>query len=73
MKRPNEMDPWRRAVHDSGLTLTQIATATGRSINTVYAYSKGQRRAPADWQASVIDLCQALSRLHPDVVDGAVA
>lgn len=58
MKRRDEMVEWRRAVHDSGLTLTQIAVATGRSINTVYAYSKGQRRAPEDWQAVVIALCR---------------
>lgn len=58
MKRRDELPEWRRALQDAGLPMTWIAVATGKSYNTVLAYSKGQRRAPEEWQARVIELAR---------------
>lgn len=53
-----DMQPWRRAVVEAGLSLTWIAEATGKSIDTVYAYSRGARRPSAEWIATVIRLAR---------------
>lgn len=52
------MQPWRRAVIEAGLTLIQIAAATGKSVDTVQAYSIGRRRPSPEWQATVIAYCR---------------
>lgn len=51
-----DMQPWRQAVVEAGLSLTWVAQATGKSIDTVYAYSRGARRPSPEWEATVIRL-----------------
>jgi transcriptional regulator with XRE-family HTH domain len=58
MKPRSELSPWRRAVLDRGLTLAQIAAATGVSHETVRAYSKGARNPSPEWIAAVIAFCR---------------
>lgn len=58
MKPRSELSPWRRAVLDRGLTLAQVAEATGVKYETVRAYSKGARKAPEAWQAAVMAFCR---------------
>lgn len=48
-----DMQPWRRALLEAGISLVDIAAATGRSVETVYAYSRGARPAPVEWVAKV--------------------
>lgn len=48
------MQPWRRAVVEAGLTLIQVAAATGKSVDTVQAYSIGRRNPSTEWQEAVI-------------------
>lgn len=50
------MQPWRRAVVVAGLTFKDVAAATGKSVDTVQAYSIGRRRPSLEWQAEVIRL-----------------
>jgi transcriptional regulator with XRE-family HTH domain len=50
------MQPWRRALAEAGLTMTEIAEATGKSVDTVHAYSRGARRPSPEWEADVIRL-----------------
>jgi hypothetical protein len=58
-----DMQPWRRAVVEAGLNLTQVAAFTGKSVDTVYAYSRGARRPSPLWEAAVIRLAgEAIAR-----------
>jgi hypothetical protein len=43
------MQPWRRELVEQGLTIAWLAERTGRSANTVQAYSDGRRNPPAAW------------------------
>lgn len=62
------MQPWRRAAVVAGLSLTEIAERTGKSYNTVLAYSRwrgaepttasGARRPSPEWEAAVIRLAE---------------
>lgn len=54
----HELQPWRRAAIEAGLSLTWIAAQTGKSVDTVYAYSRGARNPSAEWIATVIDLAK---------------
>jgi predicted transcriptional regulator len=57
------MQPWRRAVVEAGLSLTWVAEVTGKSVDTVYAYSRGARNPSSDWEAEVIRLArEAITR-----------
>ena len=61
MKPRHELTPWRKAVLDHGLTLRQVAVATGVPYETVRAYSKGGKsaRKPSDaWDAAVMAFCR---------------
>lgn len=53
-----DMQPWRRAAVEAGLSLTWLAERTGKSVDTVHAYSRGARRAPEPWIAEVMRLAQ---------------
>lgn len=48
-----DMQPWRRAVVEAGISLTDLAVATGKSVHTVHAYSSGARRPSDEWVATV--------------------
>jgi hypothetical protein len=48
-----DMQPWRRSVIEHGVTLRWLAERTGKSVNTVVAYSMGRRNPPAAWLARV--------------------
>lgn len=48
-----DMQPWRRSLVEHGLTLAWVAERTGKSVNTVRAYSSGARRTPATWIVEV--------------------
>lgn len=52
------MQPWRRAIVEAGLTFREVAVATGKSVDTVEAYSIGRRRPSIEWQTRVVDLAQ---------------
>ena len=51
-----DMQPWRRALIEAGLTLRDAAEATGKSVDTVEAYSIGRRRPSPEWQLKVLAL-----------------
>ena len=53
-----DMQPWRRALLEAGLSFEWVAAQTGRSVHTVQAYSSGTRRAPEDWVARVEQLAR---------------
>lgn len=53
------MQPWRRALVEAGISLTEIAALTGKSVDTVYAYSRGVRRPPTAWVELVIAIAEA--------------
>jgi predicted transcriptional regulator len=56
------MQPWRRATIEAGLSLAYIAAVTGKSVDTVYAYSRGVRRPPADWVSRVEQIASDVMR-----------
>lgn len=51
-----DLQPWRQALIEAGLPLTWAAAVTGKSYNTVVAYSIGRRRAPQVWVEQVTRL-----------------
>lgn len=51
-----DMQPWRQATVEAGLSLAQVAKATGKSPDTVYAYARGARHPSPEWIAQVFRL-----------------
>jgi hypothetical protein len=47
------MQPWRRALVEQGLTFAWLSERTGKSVNTIKAYSQGHRTPPAAWLTQV--------------------
>lgn len=56
------MQPWRRAIVEAGLTFREVAEATGKSVDTVEAYSIGRRNPSPTWQDKVIELARSHMR-----------
>lgn len=40
---------WRTTLQEQGRTLRWLAIQTGKAPRTVYAYSRGDLEAPAEW------------------------
>ena len=51
-----ELPTWRDATFAQGRTLSWLATKTGKSSRTIYAYSRGVLRPSDDWLATVAAL-----------------
>lgn len=55
---------WRQATIEAGLTLTWVAARTGKSIQTVQAYSMGRRRPSVEWTEQVEQLAADALRVN---------
>ena len=53
-----DMQPWRRAIVVAGLTYAEVASATGKSVDTVQAYAIGRRTPKPEWTAAVLAFCR---------------
>lgn len=53
MDTPTAPSDWRTVLDAQGRSLRWLALQTDRSPRTVYAYSQGTIKAPADWLAKV--------------------
>jgi hypothetical protein len=62
-----DMQPWRRAAVEAGLSLVQVAGLTGKSVQTVYSYSRGTRRTSPEWEELVIRLANESLRKQESV------
>ena len=51
-----DMQPWRRAMVELGLTMRWVADRTGKSRDTVQAYAIGRRNPSPEWLAEVARL-----------------
>ena len=54
-----DMQPWRRALLEVGISFEEIAAKTGKSVHTVQAYSDGRRRPSPEWVALVEEIARA--------------
>jgi hypothetical protein len=49
MRKSTSPQTWRTTLREQGRTLRWLAIQTGKAPRTVYAYSRGELAAPADW------------------------
>ena len=66
MDTPTAPTDWRTVLDEQGRTIRWLAIQTGRPPRTVYAYSRGALKAPAEW------LADASKALGVPVVDTLV-
>jgi lambda repressor-like predicted transcriptional regulator len=52
MDTSTERSDWRTALRAQGRTLRWLASQTGKSPRTLYAYSRGDLVPPAEWMAA---------------------
>lgn len=48
-----DMQPWRQALIERGLSMAWLAARTGVSVDTVRSYAIGRRNPSAEWIAKV--------------------
>lgn len=53
MDTPTTPTDWRTVLNEQGRTIRWLAGKTNRPPRTVYGYSQGTLKAPADWLAEV--------------------
>ena len=55
-RTPDVLLSWREVLKEQGLTMTWLASRSGKSPSTVQAYAYGKLTPPAEWLDKVSDL-----------------